>query len=111
MIVTRSLSADLLGHVLARRLGCGHVITEHLGPRSRSFRPLRRHQRWLERMLRPRARAVAAVSAGQMDELVASGYRRDRHSVIPNGVATIRRYEAASSSAPSWACPATRSWP
>ncbi|HEV8451012.1 MAG TPA: glycosyltransferase family 4 protein, partial [Gaiellales bacterium] len=87
VIVTRSLSADVLGHALARRLGCGHVITEHLGPRSRSFRPLRRHQRWLEQVMRPRARAVVAVSAGQTDELVASGYRRDRIRIIPNGVA------------------------
>ena len=87
VIVTRSLSADVLGQALARRLGCGHVITEHLGPRSQSFRPLRRHQRALVRMMRPRARAVVAVSAGQTDELVASGYRRDRIRIIPNGVA------------------------
>ena len=86
VIVTRSLNADVLGHVLARRLGCGHVITEHLGPRSRPFRPLRRHQRGLERLLRPRARAVVAVSGGQTDELVTSGYRRDRIRIIPNGV-------------------------
>jgi glycosyltransferase involved in cell wall biosynthesis len=87
VIVTRSLSADVLGHALARRLGCGHVITEHLGPRSRSFRPLRRHERALGRVMRPRARAVVAVSAGQTDELVASGYRRNRVRIIPNGVA------------------------
>jgi glycosyltransferase involved in cell wall biosynthesis len=87
VIVTRSLSADVLGHALARRLGCGHVITEHLGPRSRSFRPLRRHQRALERIVRPRARAAVAVSAGQTGELVASGYRRERIRIIPNGVA------------------------
>jgi glycosyltransferase involved in cell wall biosynthesis len=87
VIVTRSLSADVLGHALARRLGCGQVITEHLGPRSRSFRPLRRHERALGRVMRPRARAVVAVSAGQTDELVASGYRRNRVRIISNGVA------------------------
>jgi glycosyltransferase involved in cell wall biosynthesis len=87
VIVTRSLNANVLGHALARRLGCGHLIAEHLGPRSQSFRPLRRHQRGLERVLRPRARRVVAVSAGQTDELVASGYRRDRIRIIPNGVA------------------------
>jgi glycosyltransferase involved in cell wall biosynthesis len=87
VIVTRSLNANVLGHALARRFRCGHVIAEHLGPRSQSFRPLRRHQRGLERVLRPRARAVVAVSAGQRDELIASGYRRDRIRIIPNGVA------------------------
>ena len=87
VIVTRSLSADVLGHALAWRLGCRHVITEHLGPRSRSVRTLRRHQRALQRVMRPRARSVVAVSASQADELVASGYRRDRIRIIPNGVA------------------------
>ena len=37
--------------------------------------------------MRPRARTVVAVSGGQTGELVASGYRRDRIRIIPNGAA------------------------
>ena len=86
-IVTRGVSAHLVGHVLARIQRAAHVITEHSGPEHAEVRPPRRHQQLLIGPIRPRANAVVAVSATQVDHLVSEGYRRDVIRVIANGVA------------------------
>ena len=46
-VVTRGVSAHLVGQVLARRQRAAHVATEHLGPDPLGMRPYRRHQRLL----------------------------------------------------------------
>jgi glycosyltransferase involved in cell wall biosynthesis len=84
-VVTFSLSAHVVGHVLARRHGAAHVVTEHAVA---ELVPTRRHQRLLIRPIRPRASSVVAVSASQVEYLVSEGYPRDAIRVIPNGVAT-----------------------
>lgn len=86
-VVTRGVSAHLVGHVLARRRRAAHVVTEHLGDDQVGMRPLRRHQRALLAPVRPRADAVVAVSASQVGALVRDGYSAGAIRVIPSGVA------------------------
>lgn len=88
VVVTRSVSAHLVGHVLARGYRAAHVATEHLGPDPLGLRPYRPHQRLLLSPVRPRVTAVVAVAASQIDHLVAEGYRPDAVRVIASGVAT-----------------------
>jgi glycosyltransferase involved in cell wall biosynthesis len=86
-VVTRGVSANVVGHVLALRQRAAHVVTEHLGPDPEGLRPYRRHQRLLLAPIRPRATAVVAVAATQTEHLVKEGYRRSAVRVIANGVA------------------------
>jgi len=86
-IVSRGVSAHLVGHVLARRQRAAHVVTEHLGDDPLGIRPLRPHQRLLLGPMRPRANVVVAVSTSQTARLMRDGYRPDAIRVIPSGVA------------------------
>lgn len=86
VVVTRGVSAHLVGHVLARTQRAAHVVTEHLGDDPLGLRALRRHQRLLLAPMRPRANAVVAVALSQVDQLVRDGYRREAIRVIPSGV-------------------------
>ncbi len=86
-VVTRGVSAHVVGHVLALRQRAAHVVTEHLGPDPEGLRPYRRHQRLLLAPIRPRATAVVTVAATQTEHLVKDGYRRSAVRVIANGVA------------------------
>jgi starch synthase len=85
-IVTRGTSAHVMGHVLARRRGAAHVVTEHLGPDPLGVRRPRWHQRTLVRPIFPRASAVVAVAASQTEPLLRQGCRPDAVRVIANGV-------------------------
>ena len=85
-VVTRSVSAHVVGHAIAVRQRAAHVVTEHLGPDPGGLRRYRRHQRLLLAPVRPRASAVVAVDRTQTEHLVRDGYRRDAVRVIPNGV-------------------------
>jgi glycosyltransferase involved in cell wall biosynthesis len=87
VVVTRGVSAHLVGQALARRQRAAHVVTEHLGPDPLRMRAYRRHQRLLLLPLRPRVTAVVAVAASQRDHLVRDGYPAGAVRVIPNGVA------------------------
>jgi glycosyltransferase involved in cell wall biosynthesis len=87
VVLTRGVSAHLVGHVLARTQRAAHVVTEHLGDDPLGLRALRRHQRLLLAPMRPRANAVVAVALSQVDQLVRDGYRREAIRVIPSGVA------------------------
>jgi len=87
-VVTRGLSAHVVGHAIAVRQRAAHVVTEHLGPDPDGLRRYRRHQRLLLAPVRPRAAAVVAVDRTQMEHLVRDGYPRDAIRVIPNGVAS-----------------------
>jgi glycosyltransferase involved in cell wall biosynthesis len=86
-VLTRGVSAHLVGHVLAQRQRAAHVATEHLGDDPLGMRPLRPHQRLLLGPVRPRANAVVAVATSQTERLVRDGYRRDAIRVIASGVA------------------------
>ena len=86
-VLTRGVSAHLIGHVLARRQRAAHVVTEHLGDDPFGVRPLRPHQRLLLWPMRPRASAVVAVAASQAEQLLRDGYRPDAIRVIASGVA------------------------
>jgi len=83
IVVTRSVSALLIGHALARRAGAVHVSNEHA---DYALLPLRRYQRALTRLIAPRVDAAVAVAVAQLPALRAHGFRPDRLHVIPNGV-------------------------
>jgi len=87
-VVSRGVSAHVVGHALARRQRAAHVVTEHLGPDPLGVRPLRRHQRALLRLVRPHVAAVVAVARSQREHLVRDGYPSGAIRVIPNGVAS-----------------------
>lgn len=86
VVVTRGVSAHLVGHVIARTQRAAHAVTEHLGDDPLGLRALRRHQRLLLAPVRPRADAVVAVARSQVDRLVRDGYREAAIRVIPSGV-------------------------
>ena len=86
-VVTRGVSAHLVGQVLARRQRAAHVATEHLGPDPLGMRAYRPHQRLLLWPMRPRVTAVVAVAASQRKHLVGDGYRPGAIRVIRSGVA------------------------
>ena len=86
-VVTRGVSAHLVGHVLARGHGAAHVATEHLGEDPLGLRRLRRHQQLLLGPVRPRVNAVVGVSVSQTEGLVRAGYRPEAIRVIASGVA------------------------
>ena len=87
VVVTREVSGQLVGEVVARRAREPHLMTEHSPVlRDGSFLPRRPHQRILTRLVAPAVEVVAAVSAAQVEPLRGWGYRRARIEVIPNGV-------------------------
>jgi glycosyltransferase involved in cell wall biosynthesis len=86
-VLTRGVSAHLVGHVLARRQHAAHVVTEHLGPDLLGLRALRRHQQLLLGPMRPRVTAVVGVAQSQKEHLVRDGYRPEAIRVIASGVA------------------------
>jgi glycosyltransferase involved in cell wall biosynthesis len=86
-VVTRGLSAHMVGHVLAQGHRAAHVLTEHSVAEHAKFGPPRRHQQLLIKPIRPRANCVVAVTASQVEYLVSEGYPRDAIRVIANGVA------------------------
>jgi len=83
VVLTHSIDADLLGQTIAYRLGVPHVVMEHGG--YGIHRAL--HRARLTRLVAPRVARVVAVSRTQIPDLRRLGYRADRISVIPNGVA------------------------
>lgn len=86
-VVSRGVSAQLVGESIARRASVPHVLNEHtpMTPDGRLVAP-RIHQRALTRMVSGRVDAVICVSARQAAPLAALGYPRDSIHVVPNGV-------------------------
>jgi glycosyltransferase involved in cell wall biosynthesis len=84
-VVTRGVSAQLVGGRIARRAGARLVLNEHtpVTPDG-GLVPPRPHQRALTRVAIRRVDAVIAVSASQVEPLEALGYRRV--TVVSNGV-------------------------
>jgi len=80
IVFTSSIDAQVIGEAVALRAGARHVTVEQGGagiPRSL-------HRRLLVRLVAPRIDRVVAVTATQVEELAALGFRRDRITVIPN---------------------------
>jgi glycosyltransferase involved in cell wall biosynthesis len=85
VVVSRFVSAQLVGARIARRAGARHVLNEHMPVRADGrLVPPRPHQRALTRIATRRVDAVIAVSESQVEPLRALGYRNI--TVVSNGV-------------------------
>jgi glycosyltransferase involved in cell wall biosynthesis len=86
-VVTRGVSGQLVGELIARRSRAVHVYNEHtpLTPSGRLLPP-RPHQRALTRLVARAIDEVVAVTERQVPPLEALGYPQRRISVVPNGV-------------------------
>jgi glycosyltransferase involved in cell wall biosynthesis len=93
LVVSMSIDAHIIGHLIARRVGVPHMTNEHAGPGA----PTRAHRKALTRLVGPRVDGVIAISKAQIPRLVKLGYRPDRITVIHNGVPTPSPTELASS--------------
>jgi len=82
VVLTSSVDAQVIGHLVAARAGVPHVTTEHGG----AGLPRAFHRRLLVRAVAPRVERVVAVSPTQVDELRRLGYRPERIAVIPSGI-------------------------
>jgi glycosyltransferase involved in cell wall biosynthesis len=82
VVISQTVNAQVLGHVIARRARVPHMTIEHAG----LGLGMTKHRRALVRLVAARVDAAVAVSETQLPELVTAGYRRDRIRVIPNGV-------------------------
>ena len=87
VVFTRGVSGQLVGELIARRSRAVHVMNEHtpLTPAGELL-PMRRHQRFLTRLVARGVDRVIAVTDSQIEPLVRLGYRRERIEVVPNGV-------------------------
>ena len=86
-VVTRGVSAQLVGEAIARRARAVHVYNEHtpLTPSGRLL-PARPHQRALTRLVARAIDEVMAVTERQVPPLERLGYPRVRIEVVHNGV-------------------------
>jgi glycosyltransferase involved in cell wall biosynthesis len=83
LIVSWSVSAQVVGQFVASRLRIPHVTVEHAG----AGLGLRAHQRALLRRVAPLVDGVVAVSETQVPLLLSLGFDAADIRVIPNGVA------------------------
>src|SRR3954468_4639625 len=86
-VVSRGVSAQLVGEAIARRARAVHVYNEHtpLTPTGRLLPP-RPHQRALTRLVARAIDEVVAVTSRQVPPLERMGYPRLRIEVVHNGV-------------------------
>ena len=85
VVISRGVSAQLVGARIARRARARHVLNEHTPVMTDGkLVPPRPHQRALTRLATRRVDAVIAVSDSQVEPLRALGYRHI--TVVPNGV-------------------------
>lgn len=82
IVFTSSVDAQVIGELVATRVGSPHVTGEHAGVGL----PRALHRRLLVRTVAPRIDRVVAVSETQLDELRRLGFRPERTTVIPNGI-------------------------
>jgi glycosyltransferase involved in cell wall biosynthesis len=95
VVVSRAVSAELLGHLLARREGARHVVNEHTPCTLHGeLLALRPHQRRLRRLYAPRVDGVVAVARAQLAPLARAGFRPERMAVVANGVVLGERPSA-----------------
>lgn len=85
LVITRGVSAQVVGEAIATRAGVPHVLNEHtpLDTQGRLLAPSP-HQRLLTRLVARGVDAVVAVTLAQVARLQRLGYRRVE--VVPNGV-------------------------
>jgi glycosyltransferase involved in cell wall biosynthesis len=95
IVVTHSINAHVVGHLIARRAHARHITTEHfnVGPGA----PRRMHHEALARLIGPRVDHAIVVSSAQIPRLLSLGYAPERTRVIPNGVPEPVVTETASS--------------
>ena len=87
VVVTRGVSAQLVGEAIARRHRAPQLMNEHTPlTADGELLPLRGHQRALTRLVAPLVARVVAVTTRQVEPLTRLGYRRERIEVVPNGV-------------------------
>jgi glycosyltransferase involved in cell wall biosynthesis len=87
VVVTRGVSAQLVGEAIARRHRVPQLYNEHTPlTADGELLPMRAHQRALTRLVAPLVARVVAVTARQVNPLTQFGYRRERIEVVPNGV-------------------------
>jgi glycosyltransferase involved in cell wall biosynthesis len=82
LVVTQSINAHIVGHLIARRVGAAHVANEHAGPGL----PTRFHREALTRFVGSRVDDVIAVSGIQVPRLIKQGFPSSRIRVIRNGI-------------------------
>ena len=88
VVMSRAVSAELVGHLLARRERVRHVVNEHTPcTLDGGLLALRPHQRRLRRLIASRVDGVVAVAQAQLGPLAEAGFRRERMLVVANGVA------------------------
>jgi 1,2-diacylglycerol 3-alpha-glucosyltransferase len=91
VVVSRSISAQIFGHVAAKRFQVPHVTLEQ-SPVDRTGEGLRLrvHQQVLLRLIARFVDVAIAVSASQISDLVRRGFARERIRVIPNSIDDAR---------------------
>jgi glycosyltransferase involved in cell wall biosynthesis len=87
VVVTRTVSPQLIGQAIAWRAGAAHVFNEHtpLTPAGELL-AMRPRQRLLTRLVAPHVHRVIQVSDRQAAPLAQLGYRRERIVTVSNGV-------------------------
>jgi glycosyltransferase involved in cell wall biosynthesis len=86
VVMTQETNAQVLGHLITRRVKAAHVTVDHTPPGL----PRSLHRRLLTRLIAKRAECAIAVSRSQLLELGALGFDRRRLRVIYNGLPTLR---------------------
>jgi glycosyltransferase involved in cell wall biosynthesis len=87
VVITRSVSAQFVGEVMAHRYRVPHVSTDHTPSDEQGrLRPNRRHQWALLRAVAPGIDRLIAVAKAQLPGLVRLGFHPSRIRVIPNAV-------------------------
>ena len=82
LVVSQGLDAQIVGALVARRVGVPLVTIHHKQPEL----GMSWHRRALTRLVARRIDRVIAVTDAQVPDLVAHGFAADRIEVIPNGV-------------------------
>jgi glycosyltransferase involved in cell wall biosynthesis len=86
-VVTRTVSPQLVGQAIARRVGAVHVFNEHTPlTADGELLAMPPRRRMLTRLVAPHVHRVIGVSDRQRAPLERLGYRSERIVTVPNGV-------------------------
>jgi glycosyltransferase involved in cell wall biosynthesis len=87
VVVTRTISPQLIGQAIAWRAGAAHVFNEHTPlTADGELLAMRPRQRALTRLVAPHVHRVIEVSERQRAPLERLGYRTELIVTVPNGV-------------------------
>jgi glycosyltransferase involved in cell wall biosynthesis len=84
LVVTQSINADVVGHLIARRARAAHLTNEHRNVGTGA--PASLHRDALNRLLAPHLDGSIIVSDVQVPTLLRLGFRHTRLRLIRNGV-------------------------